>query len=135
MQQNKDNETLCTVSYLFQLSEPVMLHPHVVGNFTQRLWAYLTIKELLKKRLISDDAAEKEELEERALDLSLKYHFVTPLTSLVVVKPDGSNDTTSKKTKENERDEADLMIPASAAHSRRGYMPKGSPNAHLPTGK
>ena len=78
-----------------------MLHPHVVGNFTQRLWAYLTIKELLNKRLISDDAEEKEEFEERALNLSLKYHFVTPLTSLVVVKPDGSNDTTSEKTEEN----------------------------------
>ena len=88
-----------------------MLHPHVVRNFTQRLWAYLTIKELLKKRLISDDTEEKEEFEERALNLSLKYHFVTPLTSLVVVKPDRSNDTTSEKTEDNDRDEADLMIP------------------------
>ncbi len=47
--------------------------------------------------MLSDDDAEKDELEERALDLSLKYHFVTPLTSLVVVKPDGSNDTTGEK--------------------------------------
>ena len=29
---------------------------------------------------------------ERALYLSLKYEFVTPLTSLVVVKPDSSNE-------------------------------------------
>ena len=101
----------------FQVSDTVMLHPQVVGNFTQRLWAYLTIKELLSKRLISDDTEEKEEFEERALNLSLKYHFVTPLTSLVVVKPDGSNDTTSEKTEENGRDEADLMTSVSSTSS------------------
>ena len=99
-----------------------MLHPHVVGNFTQRLWAYLTIKELLKKRLISDDTVEKEEFEERALNLSLKYHFVTPLTSLVVVKPDGSNDTTNEKTEENERIEADLTIPSSLMMTNKPYL-------------
>lgn len=31
---------------------------------------------------------EKENLTAQALDLSLKYHFVTPLTSMVVTKPE-----------------------------------------------
>ncbi len=46
-------------------------------NFVERLWAFKTIKELLRT----------EEDNERALELSLKYNFVTPLTSLVVAKP------------------------------------------------
>lgn len=35
---------------------------------------------------------EKENLTAQALDLSLKYHFVTPLTSLVVTKPEDNED-------------------------------------------
>ncbi|XP_071809873.1 inter-alpha-trypsin inhibitor heavy chain H3-like isoform X2 [Asterias amurensis] len=65
-----------------------MLSPRSVDDFAQRLWAFLTIKELLRKRSAADGDAEKANLTERALELSLKYHFVTPLTSLVVVKPD-----------------------------------------------
>ena len=93
---------------------------HLAGktNFMERLWAYLTIKNLLtrveKGQLMScnprirDRREEKEEnIEEyedqeedgmrvpvicnnleRALFLSLRYQFVTPLTSLVVIKPD-----------------------------------------------
>lgn len=59
-----------------------------MDDFAQRLWAFLTIKELLSKRIAADGSAEKASLTKRALDLSLKYHFVTPLTSLVVVKPE-----------------------------------------------
>jgi len=94
---------------------------HLAGNtnFMERLWAYLTIKNLLtrveKGQLMScnprirdrreekeenreEDEYEEEEEEmrvpvicnnlERALFLSLRYQFVTPLTSLVVIKPD-----------------------------------------------
>ena len=90
---------------------------HLAGNtnFMERLWAYLTIKNLLtrveKGQLMScnphtrdrreekEDKEEEEEEEgvrvpvicnnlERALFLSLRYQFVTPLTSLVVIKPD-----------------------------------------------
>ena len=94
---------------------------HLAGktNFMERLWAYLTIKNLLtrveKGQLMScnprirdrreekEENKEEEEYEdeedgmrvpvicnnlERALFLSLRYQFVTPLTSLVVIKPD-----------------------------------------------
>ncbi|XP_052747543.1 inter-alpha-trypsin inhibitor heavy chain H3-like [Bicyclus anynana] len=46
----------------------------------ERLWAYLTIKQLLDNR-------EDNEAEKKALDIALKYTFVTPLTSLVVTAP------------------------------------------------
>ncbi|KAJ7999734.1 hypothetical protein DPEC_G00197480 [Dallia pectoralis] len=57
------------------------------SNF-QRLWAYLTVKQLLDKEvLLSGD--EKEKVKNETLDLCLRYGFVTPLTSMVVTKPQG----------------------------------------------
>lgn len=38
---------------------------------------------------VSASGAEKQALETRALNLSLSYSFVTPLTSMVVTKPEG----------------------------------------------
>lgn len=38
---------------------------------------------------VSASSAEKQALETRALNLSLHYCFVTPLTSMVVTKPEG----------------------------------------------
>ena len=75
-------------------------------NFMERLWAYLSVKNLLKKvergdlyschqPVRGERSAGEEETSwepimcnnlERALYLSLRYHFVTPLTSSVVVK-------------------------------------------------
>lgn len=65
-------------------------HPQILRPATdlKRLWAYLTIQQLLEEAETSDD---KEALEKEALDLSLKYSFVTPVTSLIVVKPNGSD--------------------------------------------
>ncbi|XP_071090240.1 inter-alpha-trypsin inhibitor heavy chain H3-like [Haliotis cracherodii] len=56
------------------------------GEFTERLWAYLTIKDLLKKKAIATSMEEGEVLEARALNMSLMYGFVTPLTSFVVAQ-------------------------------------------------
>ncbi|POI33574.1 hypothetical protein CIB84_002675 [Bambusicola thoracicus] len=60
---------------------------YIFGDFIERLWAYLTIEQLLEKR-IAATGEEKENLTAKALDLSLKYKFVTPLTSMVVTKPE-----------------------------------------------
>ncbi|KAL1020616.1 hypothetical protein UPYG_G00002470 [Umbra pygmaea] len=59
-----------------------------MSSFVHRLWAYFTIKELLLTKLNSTDSAVQKLLGEKATNLSLKYNFVTPVTSLVVVKPD-----------------------------------------------
>ena len=73
-------------------------------HFMERLWAYLSVKALLRKvelgelyschHQIRNTSSSSSSIDpdmcdnlERALFLSLKYNFVTPLTSLVVVKP------------------------------------------------
>ncbi|XP_068013782.1 inter-alpha-trypsin inhibitor heavy chain H3-like [Melanerpes formicivorus] len=60
---------------------------YIFGDYIERLWAYLTIEQLLEKRTAAT-GEEKENLTAEALDLSLKYKFVTPLTSMVVTKPE-----------------------------------------------
>ncbi|NXE88107.1 ITIH4 inhibitor, partial [Menura novaehollandiae] len=59
---------------------------YIFGNFIERLWAYLTIQQLLEKAISAQEEDQKA-LEAQALDLSLQYSFVTPLTSMVVTKP------------------------------------------------
>uniref|UniRef100_A0A3B3ZXC8 Inter-alpha-trypsin inhibitor heavy chain H3 n=1 Tax=Periophthalmus magnuspinnatus TaxID=409849 RepID=A0A3B3ZXC8_9GOBI len=59
---------------------------YIFGDFTERLWAYLTIQQLLDK-----SGLEKENSKAKALEMSLKYNFVTPLTSMVVTKPESDD--------------------------------------------
>ncbi|KAK1799551.1 hypothetical protein P4O66_000432 [Electrophorus voltai] len=59
---------------------------YIFGDFTERLWAYLTIQQLLDKK-DKGSAEERVNATAEALELSLKYNFVTPLTSMVVIKP------------------------------------------------
>ncbi|XP_010159805.1 PREDICTED: inter-alpha-trypsin inhibitor heavy chain H3-like, partial [Eurypyga helias] len=63
---------------------------YIFGDYIERLWAYLTIEQLLEKR-IAATGEEKENLTAEVVDLSLKYKFVTPLTSMVVTKPEDLN--------------------------------------------
>ncbi|XP_053339461.1 inter-alpha-trypsin inhibitor heavy chain H3-like [Clarias gariepinus] len=70
-------------------------------NFIQRLWAYLTVKQLLEKE-VTLKGDEKEAAKKKALDLSLKYEFVTPLTSMVVTKPQENETQVAHKPKEGE---------------------------------
>uniref|UniRef100_A0A670J2F3 Inter-alpha-trypsin inhibitor heavy chain 4 n=1 Tax=Podarcis muralis TaxID=64176 RepID=A0A670J2F3_PODMU len=68
--------------------EQVFQHQkYIFGNFIERLWAYLTIQQLLEKSA-SADGEQRENLEAQVLNISLKFGFVTPLTSMVVTKPD-----------------------------------------------
>ncbi|RVE71003.1 hypothetical protein OJAV_G00070340 [Oryzias javanicus] len=66
-----------------------------ISSFVHRLWAYFTIKELSVAKLNTTDPAVQKLLTEKATNLSLKYNFVTPFTSLVVVKPDAEEPTTT----------------------------------------
>ncbi|XP_044299722.1 inter-alpha-trypsin inhibitor heavy chain H6 [Varanus komodoensis] len=59
-----------------------------IGHFVQRLWAYFTIQDLLQARFRANDTAARRLLTEKATNLSLKYNFVTPVTSLIVVRPE-----------------------------------------------
>ncbi|XP_038864668.1 inter-alpha-trypsin inhibitor heavy chain H6-like, partial [Salvelinus namaycush] len=69
-----------------------------IPSFVRRLWAYFTIKELLLAKLNTTDPNIQKLLGEKATNLSLKYNFVTPVTSLVVVKPDADEIPTSAST-------------------------------------
>ncbi|XP_049444216.1 inter-alpha-trypsin inhibitor heavy chain H3-like [Epinephelus fuscoguttatus] len=73
----------------------------VSDNRIQRVWAYLTVKQLLEKELLLS-GPEKENVKKEALELSLKYSFVTPLTSMVVTKPQGETTDVLHKPKEGE---------------------------------
>ncbi|MBN3311838.1 ITIH3 inhibitor, partial [Atractosteus spatula] len=64
---------------------------YIFGEFTERLWAYLTIQQLLNKRGSGTPEA-RSNMTARALELSLQYSFVTPLTSMVVTKPQDDED-------------------------------------------
>ncbi|XP_059049437.1 inter-alpha-trypsin inhibitor heavy chain H4-like [Achroia grisella] len=87
-----DNQT-GSVPYDVTLTAPI---PRSKNYYLplERLWAYLTVKQLLDKKdaqLDSEKSEAKEKTPEKeALNIALKYQLVTPLTSLVVVKP---NDT------------------------------------------
>ncbi|XP_043443552.1 inter-alpha-trypsin inhibitor heavy chain H1 isoform X2 [Prionailurus bengalensis] len=56
---------------------------HVLENHVERLWAYLTIQELLAKRM-KLEGKEKATATAKALQMSLAYQFVTPLTSMTI---------------------------------------------------
>ncbi|ERL91287.1 hypothetical protein D910_08620 [Dendroctonus ponderosae] len=73
---------------------PIQLQPKVfqVSGNLERLWAYLTVRQLLEQREVAED---KTGPTQEALRLALKYSFVTDVSSLVVVKP---NDTATVDT-------------------------------------
>ncbi|XP_060926104.1 inter-alpha-trypsin inhibitor heavy chain H3-like isoform X7 [Limanda limanda] len=85
---------------------------YIFGDFTERLWAYLTIQQLLDKNK-SGTPDEKVNATARALEMSLQYSFVTPLTSMVVTKPETEDGTESPliadKLTEEQRQQADRM--------------------------
>lgn len=63
--------------------QPGQRHPGMM----EKLWAYLTIKQLLKKMETTDIHQEIKQIENEILTISLKYQFVTPLTSMIVTLP------------------------------------------------
>lgn len=65
----------------------VVLNPRMKNSKgpLERFWAFLTVKQLLEQCKYSEDS---KNLQKKALDLALKYSFVTEVTSLVVVKPE-----------------------------------------------
>ncbi|XP_036187833.1 inter-alpha-trypsin inhibitor heavy chain H4-like isoform X1 [Myotis myotis] len=83
-----ENITFQMESQVAKQEEEFQKPKYIFHGFMERLWAYLTIHQLLE-RMVSTSDAEKQALETQALGLSLNYSFVTPLTSMVVTKPEG----------------------------------------------
>uniref|UniRef100_A0A2K6RM54 Inter-alpha-trypsin inhibitor heavy chain H3 n=1 Tax=Rhinopithecus roxellana TaxID=61622 RepID=A0A2K6RM54_RHIRO len=102
-----------------EMEKALQERDYIFGNYIERLWAYLTIEQLLEKRK-NAHGEEKENLTAQALDLSLKYHFVTPLTSMVVTKPEDNEDERAIADKPGE--------------GRASPAPTGLPHLHLQAG-
>ncbi|KAM6928111.1 inter-alpha-trypsin inhibitor heavy chain H3a [Xenentodon cancila] len=85
---------------------------YIFGDFTERLWAYLTIQQLLDKSR-SSEPDETTNATAKALEMSLQYNFVTPLTSMVVTKPETEDGPDSPliadKLTEEQRQQAEKM--------------------------
>ncbi|XP_039209823.1 inter-alpha-trypsin inhibitor heavy chain H3-like isoform X2 [Crotalus tigris] len=88
---------------------------YIFGEYIEKFWAYLTIQQLLEACSVAQ-GAEKENITAKALELSLKYKFVTPLTSMVVTKPEG-----------NEEREAVADKPIEAKQQLPSYQPTPAP--------
>ncbi|XP_061167598.1 inter-alpha-trypsin inhibitor heavy chain H3-like [Saccostrea echinata] len=91
--------------------------PGVTTDFAERYWAFSRIKELLKMELVAENEMQKNHYHDLALNLSLSYQFVTPLTSMVVSE--------SVHAREESLTEKSLMMDAFAL----------SPNRKVPGGK
>lgn len=95
---------------------------YIFGDFSERLWAYLTIQQLLEDRDIGTQN-EKDTATAKALEMSLQYKFVTPITSMVVTKPETEDGAErpliANKLTEDQRQHADRRK-SSARGSSRG---------------
>lgn len=106
-----------------------------ISSFVHRLWAYFTIKELLLAKLNSSDAAMQRLLAEKATNLSLKYNFVTPVTSLVVVKPEVDpvpTTATTRKQNAPSKPRRPPQPPTAAKRPAAPPLPSPKPTAASP---
>ncbi|XP_076132393.1 inter-alpha-trypsin inhibitor heavy chain H6 [Alosa pseudoharengus] len=106
------------------------------ASFVRRLWAYFTIKELLLARTNSSEVGMQRLLTEKATNLSLAYNFVTPVTSLVVVKPDADEAPTPKPTTSAPSSSSSTTTTSStssSATSARTTTTTQSPVARMPS--
>ncbi|CAK6435500.1 unnamed protein product [Pipistrellus nathusii] len=98
-----ENITFQVESQVAEQEEEFRKPKYIFHGFMERLWAYLTIHQLLE-RMVSASDADKNVLEKQALGLSLNYSFVTPLTSMVVTKPEGQEQSqVAEKPVESEK--------------------------------
>uniref|UniRef100_A0A3Q2HNQ1 Inter-alpha-trypsin inhibitor heavy chain 4 n=3 Tax=Equus TaxID=9789 RepID=A0A3Q2HNQ1_HORSE len=104
------NITFQTEASVAEKEEEFRSPKYIFHSFMERLWAYLTIQQLLERAVSASDS-EKQALETRALSLSLNYSFVTPLTSMVVTKPEGQEESrVAEKPMENENRHRNIHV-------------------------
>ncbi|XP_007950284.2 inter-alpha-trypsin inhibitor heavy chain H4 [Orycteropus afer afer] len=130
-QVHKQNITFQTESKVVEQEEEFRSPKYIFHNFMERLWAYLTIQQLLKQ-IVSASDAERPALESQALGLSLNYSFVTPLTSMVVTKPEGLEQV-AEKPKEDGRGHLnlDFFFPPETSSESPTLAPILAPHAIL----
>uniref|UniRef100_A0A8C4ML34 Inter-alpha-trypsin inhibitor heavy chain 2 n=1 Tax=Equus asinus TaxID=9793 RepID=A0A8C4ML34_EQUAS len=73
-----------TLAEMDDLEDFLSKDKHADPDFTKKLWAYLTINQLLAERSLAPTAAAKRKITKTILQMSLDHHIVTPLTSMVI---------------------------------------------------
>jgi hypothetical protein len=63
----------------------VQKSPSIEDSLAEKLWAYMKVKAMLAEMQAADNATEKSEVRAKALNMSLTYGFVTPLTSFNIL--------------------------------------------------
>ncbi|XP_062990747.1 inter-alpha-trypsin inhibitor heavy chain H2 isoform X2 [Elgaria multicarinata webbii] len=62
---------------------------HADPKFTEKLWAYITINQLMAERNLATTAALKRNITKTILQMSLDHHIVTPYTAMLIESPSG----------------------------------------------
>ncbi|NXT29333.1 ITIH2 inhibitor, partial [Syrrhaptes paradoxus] len=57
-------------------------------DFTRKLWAYLTVNQMLAERNTAPTAALKRNITKSILQMSLDHHIVTPFTAMLIENPE-----------------------------------------------
>ncbi|XP_064448156.1 inter-alpha-trypsin inhibitor heavy chain H2 [Mirounga angustirostris] len=73
-----------TLAEMDDLEDFLSKDKHADPDFTRKLWAYLTINQLLAERSLAPTAAAKRKITKTILQMSLEHHIVTPLTAMVI---------------------------------------------------
>ncbi|XP_070610550.1 inter-alpha-trypsin inhibitor heavy chain H2 [Erythrolamprus reginae] len=81
-------ETLADVE---GLDEFLYKDKHADPKFTEKLWAYLTVNQLMAERNVAPSAAVKRNITKAILQMSLDHHIVTPYTAMLIESPDGED--------------------------------------------
>ncbi|KAI1234384.1 Inter-alpha-trypsin inhibitor heavy chain H4, partial [Lamprotornis superbus] len=129
--QHTSNLTLKEEANVKEKEQVFQNQRYIFGNFIERLWAYLSIQQLLEKAISAQEEDQKA-LEVQALDLSLQYSFVTPLTSMVVTKPQQKEELANKPT-EADNEEPDGVQVRGSRRVDSG-SPPGRRRSELQTG-
>eukprot|EP01083_Nonionella_stella_P281316 957199_1 len=89
-QEVKHNDTWVTKPVSISKEMTIDIHPevkendeHLQNQNTERTWAYLKLQQLAENMFINQDICDATV---SPLSLALKYKFVTPWTSMIVVK-------------------------------------------------
>uniref|UniRef100_A0A8C8W4B5 Inter alpha-trypsin inhibitor, heavy chain 4 n=1 Tax=Peromyscus maniculatus bairdii TaxID=230844 RepID=A0A8C8W4B5_PERMB len=130
-QMHMQNITFQTEASVAQKEEEFQSPKYIFHNFMERLWALLTINQQLEK-MVSASGDELKALESQALNLSLTYNFVTPLTHMVVTKPEGQEQfQVAEKPVEAETSQNSRS--SSGRHWKRGALEvRGEPWDSIP---
>ncbi|XP_026539752.1 inter-alpha-trypsin inhibitor heavy chain H2 [Notechis scutatus] len=80
---------LDTLANVEGLDEFLDKDKHADPKFTEKLWAYLTVNQLMAERNVAPSAAMKRNITKAILQMSLDHHIVTPYTAMLIENPDG----------------------------------------------